>query len=170
MLFHKNITLEQATRLLRGHMLDVFKGFFSKEPHRHCFDYQLSEDLKKVVAPYHNAAFEMTVNGWMSANTPCIRVRFVPNEALEKEEQDELANLVLLKFRQYLYSWGLDWECFSFFQSGQNYGEILIFYSELPEDTVHYQKRYRVFQRANEPKKVQLLIDESLEKEIKNEH
>jgi len=169
MLTHQNITLEKAARLLKRHIWAVLKTFLKRQPVRHKFDYQLGEELKKVVNPYRNTAFETTANIGIISNTPCIIVRFVPSNVLQKQEQDELAELVLLKFRQYLYFWDLPWECFSLFQEGVNYGEILIFYSELPEDKKHYKNRYRVFQRANEPKSNKTLVDDSLEEELIDE-
>lgn len=169
MICHKNITLEQAARLFKKHLVDIYKGLFKEEQSRHEFDGQLAEDFRKVVSPYHNRAFDINVNRGMLNEVPYILVHFVPSTVLTKDEEIELAELVLLKFREYLYAWELPWENFSLFQGGTNYGKILIFYSELPEDAAHYKKRYLVFQRANEPKSSKPLIDDNLENELNDE-
>lgn len=165
---HNEYSLYQLTQQLRKDMVTIIKALLGK-PVRHIFHPQLAEEFKKVVKPYVNPAFETGAYCDYNYKPPFVGIQFVPNHLLESEELIELCDLLLLKFRQYLAINNFNWRNFVYFNTGQNYINVYIYYEELPEDTEPFLERYRMALREKVTPDYGMVYDEELDKELEKE-
>lgn len=167
-LLHMSYTLEQVVYQLKSDIGIVAKALTSKEVVRHIFNTQLAEELRNVARPYSNTAFDIDVGAYFNSGTPFVGVHFIPHHKLEVEELNQVANLLLLKFRRYLLINALNWKTFTCFSSGHNFVKVYLYYAEMPEDIESFMYRYRMTIKEKVAPDYGILQDDELNKELEN--
>ena len=171
-ILHPSFSLSETTYKLKEDIRTVIKCFFEEKREekvaRHIFSPRLSDELKKVVSPYSNTAFDIGTVNTIHSGTPYIGIHFVPKEKMDMEKLNEVTRLTLLKFRHYLRSYQLSWRTFACFSSGQDYVNIFIYYEELPEDSECFNYRYKMTIIETSTPDYGILQDDELNKELAN--
>lgn len=163
---HPKWDLALIASQLKRDIQTIWTKLFKKPQPRHIFSWQLFEELKKVLLPYSNSAFEILINLGMVSRCPCIQLVLIPSQELTAGETSKISNLLLVKFRQYLRLNGLSWNTFSDFITGENSIAFFLHYSELPEDLKGFKFCYqkKIAEKASTQKHT--CVDEELEKEL----
>lgn len=167
-MLHSDFTLTQITFQLKKDIKSIVKALIGQEMVRHIFTPVLAEELRKVAKPYSNTAFEIDVVASANSGTHFVGLHFVPKQALTKDELVEVSNLLLLKFRRYLWINDLQWKTFVCFKSGNDFVNVYIYYSELDEDSDNFIYRYKMSIREEIEPDFGTLQDNELNKELEN--
>ena len=165
---HLDYDITNATLALKQDVNKFIKACFSKPAVRHCFDVTLSNDLKAITESYSKKGFDIQLVNRLFRNVPVIAVRFVPDHALSQAEILELIQLLLIKFREYLDFYNLDWKHFASYTVSNDYITIYMYYAELDCDTLPFVNQYRLTVRQKTSKNSGVLRDEELEAELRH--
>ncbi|NFO34608.1 hypothetical protein FDB37_13485 [Clostridium botulinum] len=167
-LMHFDYDVTGVTMALKQDFKKFVKAVFSESHIRHIFDVTLTNDIKMVIKPYVKAGFEIQLINKLFRNVPVVGIRFVPDHELEEVELQELIRLLLIKFREYMDYYGLNWKVFVTYSVGRDYVDVYIYYAEWECDIHPFANVYRqtVLQKIN--KSGGILRDEELEAELKH--
>lgn len=145
-------------------------AFLTSKKDRHSYDLLFLDEMRAVVKEYAHPQFETVVfPGYLdNERVPFLCVQFKPKSTLSDEECGEIANLILLKFRQYLYSYMLGWRNFIYYSIGKDFIRFFVYYDEFPEDKDSFERKYKIRLRQNENTMCGLIEDEQLNKELCN--
>lgn len=165
---HPSYTLKEVVYQFKKDVKTVFTSFLTADMERHIFDITLRDELRNVVEPYRNEAFETEFARSSIQNVPTICVRFVPKKKFSKEALIELSNLLLIKFRGYLMLHNFNWQVFADFRSDEYYVYVNIHYAEYKEDYKNIILLYKQTIRQKSDVDYGVLIDDELNSELKN--
>lgn len=166
-LIHIDYDITQVTFALKNDMKKFLDALLSEPKKRHAFDFTLVDDIKLVTKPYAKAGFDIQLANQMFRNVPVIAVRFVPDHSLEKDELQELVKLLLIKFREYMAYYGVNWRNFGTYSIGSDYTNIFLYYAEWESDWPSFINAYRQMIRQKAGKSGGILRDEKLDEELK---
>ena len=166
-LIHIDYDITQVTFALKNDMKKFLDALLSEPKKRHAFDFTLVDDIKLVTKPYAKAGFDIQLANQMFRNVPVIAVRFVPDHSLEKDELQELVKLLLIKFREYMAYYGVNWRNFGTYSIGSDYTNIFPYYAEWESDWPSFINAYRQMIRQKAGKSGGILRDEKLDEELK---
>lgn len=167
-LFHWNYSVVQVAQCFRQDILSIAKVLLDQEIVRYVFDNSLADDLRMVAKPYSNIAFDIDVVKSTSSGTHFVGLHFIPRKNMTKEELTEVSNLLLLKFRRYLWVNNLHWRTFVTFKSGSDFVNVFLYYAERKEDHDNFMYRYRMSIQEEIETDFGTLQDDELNKEIEN--
>lgn len=166
-LIHIDYDITQVTFAFKNDMKKFLDALLSEPKKRHAFDFTLVDDIKLVTKPYAKAGFDIQLANQMFRNVPVIAVRFVPDHSLEKDELQELVKLLLIKFREYMAYYGVNWRNFGTYSIGSDYTNIFLYYAEWESDWPSFINAYRQMIRQKAGKSGGILRDEKLDEELK---
>ena len=167
-MIHLDYDITGVTMALKNDAKKFVKAIFTEPQYRHVFDITLSNDIKAVVKPYAKAGFEVQLKNELFKNVPVVGVRFVPDHILEDEELQELVRLLVIKFKEYMGYYGLNWKVFGTYSVGSDYVCIYLYYAEWKCDLHPFVNVYRQTVRQKMHKNGGILRDEELEAELKH--
>ncbi|MCY6356613.1 hypothetical protein [Clostridium sp. ZS2-4] len=167
-MMHMDYDVTGVTMALKQDVMKFVKALFSEQQIRHTFDITIVNDIKAVTKPYAKAVFQIKLVNDLFRNVPVVGIRFVPDHELEEAELQELMRLLLIKFREYMAYYGLNWEVFVTYSVGRDYVDVYIYYAEWECDMHPFANVYRQTVRQKSNKSGGILRDEELEAELKH--
>lgn len=165
---HIDYDITGLTLALKQDISKFVKALFSKPIERHCFDVTLSNDIKTIAESYSKKGFDIQLANRLFRNVPVVAIRFVPDRTLSQAEILELIQLLLIKFREYLDFYNLNWKHFATYTVSNEYVTICIHYAELECDILPFINQYRLTVRQKTSKNSGILRDEELEAELRH--
>ncbi|KAB1434311.1 hypothetical protein [Candidatus Galacturonibacter soehngenii] len=167
-IIHMDYDVEGVTLALKQDVKKFVSAVFREPQIRHTFDITLANDIKMVTKPYAKAGFEIQLGNNLFRNVPAVGIRFVPDHVLEEAELQELIRLLLIKFKEYIGYYGLNWRVFATYSVGSDYANVYIYYAEWECDLHPFANVYRQTVRHKIDKSGGILRDEELEAELKH--
>lgn len=164
-------TYGEIFSIFKMQVIEIIKFLFESiipSKQRYCFDEFLKSEFENVISQYSNNGFQPICRCELDKNVPCILIRFVPNKRYSDEELKDISNLVLLKFKKYLYAANLQWENFAHIFQHKTEITVHIYYAEFPEDKSFFQMKKKMLERYDMDLTPEIVIDEELESEIQN--
>lgn len=167
-LVHMDYDVTGVTMALKQDVKKFVNAVFSEPQKRHAFDITLSNDIKIVTKPYTKVGFEIQLVNKLLRNVPVVGIQFVPDHELEEAELQELMRLLIIKFREYMVYYGLNWKVFATYSVGSDYVHVFLCYTEWECDIHPFVNVYRQTVRHKMDKSGGVLRDEELEEEMKH--
>lgn len=167
---HQNYSSELIVTQFKRDVKKILKSFIKRDYIRYNFDVYFLDELRGIVKEYANPQFDIGASPLYeeSEKVPCISVCFVPQKTASTNEYEDIANLILLKFRTYITALGYRWRSFVNYVIGKDYIYYFIYYEELPEDKKGFEKKYQTILRLNGKGIVGMVEDESLNAELES--
>ena len=165
---HQDFTCINLVYQFKNDLKEILVAFISSRKNRQSFDLLFWDEMRALVKEYSHPQFEtvVTTGYFDNEKVPFLCVQFKPKSTLSDEECGEIANLILLKFRQYLYSYMLGWRNFIYYSIGKDFIRFFVYYEEFPEDKDGFERKYKIHLRQNENNLCGLIEDEQLTKEL----
>lgn len=165
-LYYDKESIEQLARRLKHHTIAVIKILCTREKVRHVFDIALYEDIVATLEEYKHSGFEIDFAYGIRESLPYYVIALVPKESYDDAVVQNITDLVLLKFRDYIALYDLPFLSFATYHKVKGRLYIALYYSEFPEDIKPLKLKYKRAIARKISKNYGILRDPELDKEL----
>lgn len=167
-LLNPKLSLKEATILFKKQIGEILYSLFKSETNkkRFIFDDYLVVEFKNIAKPFSNSNFEVNCYNRLINETPCIIISFITKKIYNDEEIQNICDLELLKFKKYLLTYNLFWDCFAYPVQNDIELYIFIYYAEFPEDLSKLYLQKKRLAKQSFVSENDFIVDEELEREL----
>lgn len=166
MLLHPNIDMATATYLLKADVKKVIKALVTKEKIRHIFDENFYVDMKTILQEYSAKGMDIDIIPFIDKGLPYLYFQIISAEKTNIEIVENIAELLKIKFRRYLFIKRLQWRNFIYYTIDSNRLSFYICYEEFEEDKEAFERKYNELLRLKSTIDFGYIIDEVLNCEL----
>ena len=166
MLLHPNIDITTATHLLKSDVKKVIRALFTKEKFRHIFDEKFYVDMKTILQEYSAKGMDIDIIPFIDNGLPYLYFQIISAEKPNIEIVENIAELLKIKFRRYLFIKRLQWRNFIYYTIDSNRLSFYICYEEFEEDKEAFERKYNELLRQKCSIDFGYIVDEELNSEL----